>query len=1095
MSRCISKFSGFSQSSERFSKSHKSQLFSPLAQYKALIPFSVILFVLYLVIPSQAQADLAGYVFSSESPRYLYASPGEACTSGTQSAYGADYYAELGEFLEISEDYICRLYRTDGSLAGVNKSLARYADYYLTEPEQPVTPEHELDLNSCSVEPGPTVSNPVNTSSGNKIHKEKITFFSGLFASNFTLTYNSLSQRTSILGKKWQHSNNRKITRVSITHIPNPSPEYSISELYPTPVQACQSGWNNLKGSLSFGWVSGSYATLTATDQCEIKKSDGKTWKTLNVQSSVGAMPGYKATEVLKLFRSGGAVIEFFDLGNGVWGNNIAKPELVVEELRGLGGILTGYRYITKSGEVESYNENGRLGSSISRSGYATTFGYNAEGQLTTISDSLGRSANFDYETAGNLDTITSVRGVYTFSYDANNNLSGISYPGGDSKTYIYDDLNWPNALTGIIDENGNRYATYAYNLEGKAILSEHAGGDMHATLVYNADGTTTVTDGRGQIRTYQFERISDVSHVTQIAGPPCSSCSIANKAATYDINGNPDLVTDFNDNVTDYDYDLTINNVIKQVEAVGTPEQRRTDYIYDPRFNNKITSRIEVSVVTGSTKTTTYVYDDFANRTSMSVAGFRPDGTAVSRTTSYQYTGPLNQLSQIDGPRTDVTDVTTLDYYSNDVTQGFNRGRLQRITGPAGIVLRDNILYTATDKTLSEDRPNGISLAYTYYAGNDRLETLTETSSGAIPSSRVTRWTYLATGEVETITQADGTVLATTTRLVYDDARRLIGMVDQLGNHIDYVLDTEGNRTDEKVFDSANVLYKSVQQTFDIYNRLDTRTLVDEIIDYNFQPDGSLDNSINAKNVSTDFQYDALQRLTTTTGDMGGTDADTQDTLTQYVYDAGDRLTSVTSPNNNSTYSYDDLGNLLSETSPDRGLRSYTYDEAGNVSSITDARSITVNYSYDTLNRVTTIDYPDTAEDIAMTYDTATGCANGLGKLCRVTDNSGTTAYTYNAFGNLAQQTATQLGVIYSTGYSYDALNRVTRMTAPSGRDVTYTYDALGRTASIDAVVNGSSQTVVHNTQYRPDGLLTDIEHGLPRKPCLPVRLIPPPA
>lgn len=125
MSRCISKFSGFSQSSERFSKSHKSQLFSPLAQYKALIPFSVILFVLYLVIPSQAQADLAGYVFSSESPRYLYASPGEACTSGTQSAYGADYYAELGEFLEISEDYICRLYRTDGSLAGVNKSLDR----------------------------------------------------------------------------------------------------------------------------------------------------------------------------------------------------------------------------------------------------------------------------------------------------------------------------------------------------------------------------------------------------------------------------------------------------------------------------------------------------------------------------------------------------------------------------------------------------------------------------------------------------------------------------------------------------------------------------------------------------------------------------------------------------------------------------------------------------------------------------------------------------------------------------------------------------------------------------------------------------------
>ena len=73
-----------------------------------------------------------------------------------------------------------------------------------------------------------------------------------------------------------------------------------------------------------------------------------------------------------------------------------------------------------------------------------------------------------------------------------------------------------------------------------------------------------------------------------------------------------------------------------------------------------------------------------------------------------------------------------------------------------AGILVRSNITYTATGKVSSEDRLNGLRLTYTYYPGNDRLETLTETDTTP-GTSRVTQWTYLATGEVETITQGWG--------------------------------------------------------------------------------------------------------------------------------------------------------------------------------------------------------------------------------------------------------------------------------------------------------------------------------------------------
>ena len=36
---------------------------------------------------------------------------------------------------------------------------------------------------------------------------------------------------------------------------------------------------------------------------------------------------------------------------------------------------------------------------------------------------------------------------------------------------------NLPHALTGITDENGDRYATYQYQADGRAIATGHAGG------------------------------------------------------------------------------------------------------------------------------------------------------------------------------------------------------------------------------------------------------------------------------------------------------------------------------------------------------------------------------------------------------------------------------------------------------------------------------------------------------------------------------------------------------------------------------------------------------------------------------------------
>ena len=492
----------------------------------------------------------------------------------------------------------------------------------------------------------------------------------------------------------------------------------------------------------------------------------------------------------------------------------------------------------------------------------------------------------------------------------------------------------------------------------------------------------------------------------------------------------------------------------------------------------------LSVTLTTGAVgaanKVTTNAYDNFGNKTLETIDGFDPSGNPVTRTTTWNYNGPLNQLSFMDGPRTDVNDYTTYRYYPNDATQPVGtRARLKEIEDATGVLIRSNIQYTLTGKVQSESRPNGLSIAYTYYAGNDRLATLTETGSSG---SRVTQWTYLATGEVESITAAFGTPDATVLTFGYDDARRLTRITDGLGNHIDYGLDTEGNRLSETTYDANgtpnntadDVIKKQLSQTFDIYNRLDTSSQANEARDLNFAPDGTLDLETDGNNVVADYSYDALQRLTQVVQDQGGSDPNTANASTQYDYDVADRLTAVTDPiNGNTTYLYDDLGNLVSQTSPDTGTTTYLYDAAGNLTQKTDAKSQVFTYTYDALNRLTNLDAPGTDDDIMYTYDS---CINGSGQLCRVSygpgfPNGSTVHYQYNHFGEMT----THQGALYS----FDTVDRLQTLDYPSGARLTYSYDSAGQISQVDFSANGQSLTLASNINYVPFGFFTNLTMG----------------
>jgi len=749
-------------------------------------------------------------------------------------------------------------------------------------------------------------------------------------------------------------------------------------------------------------------------------------------------------------------------------------------------GRMSGYRLTQSDDSIENYAVSGNLLSIETLSGMKQTLEYNAvSGLLERVSSNIGESLTFGYDAQARMTTITDHSGRrWLYSYDDNNNLAEIKYPDATpdddsdnpSRLYHYESP-LPHLLTGITDERGIRYATFAYNAAGQATLSTHANNAQRVDISYNST-FRTVTDSLGRSSNYRIITHLGEMLATEVDGPACASCGGSQLRYEFDLATNF-MVAKTEDGVrTEWGNYDSKGNAGYKIVAKGRTEQRRYDYAYDSRFQSKLSSNTEASVFAGYNKSTLYGYDAYGNLTQLTIRGYTRNSAGdvlpISRTVNFKYDGPLHQLSEIDGPQpntTDSQDITRLFYYPNEDTQGNNRSRLQRIVSPTAAVLRDNIQYNANGKILSELRANGLHVDYRYYVGNERLETLS-LSDGS--STRVTRWTYLPSGEVETITLAYGSSDAESIRFHYDDARRLVGISNALGQRIEYVLDTEGNKTAEKYFDEQNILRRSLSQTFDLYNRIDHFEQVNEFKNYDFNVNGTLAKVTDGNGIVTQFNYDALKRLTQRTQNLGGNDSQTANLVTQYRYDQQDNLTLVIDPNHGQTdYVYDDLGQLIRSQSPDSGQTTFAYDAAGNLHETIDANGNRFIYSYDVLNRLTLLDAPGDDDDIRYSYDT---CENGIGRLCAVVRGIGASAqetdYSYTAFGEISRH--------QGVSYLYNLAGRLIMLTTPSGMQLRYSYDVAGLIRQV-SVINGNGQTTIlaSDIQRAPFGPVTALTFG----------------
>jgi len=746
--------------------------------------------------------------------------------------------------------------------------------------------------------------------------------------------------------------------------------------------------------------------------------------------------------------RADGRVLAF-TLTNGAWATD-TDVDLTLTQAGSIWTLIDG------NDTTERYATNNAGNAAVltditARNGYRQTLVYDVNQSLTRVTDSYGRNLDFAYNGAL-LETLRTTDGlIVIYTYEAStigtpDRLTSVSY-GAVSQAYLYESGR-PFALTGIVDENGQRFATWTYDAQGRALSSEHAGGAERVEIAYNdVDGTRTVTNALGLQMLYHFTTLQGVSKVTQID----RLAPAATRRFTYDANGYLASATDWNGTLTTYVNDARgLPSAI--TEAAGTPQARTTTIAYDARFHVPVT-------IAQPGLTTAFTYDTNGNvltrtetDTTTGTAPYATGGT--KRTWTYSWSDGL--LVSLQGPRTDVTAVTRFTYTSGALATITNAlGQLTQITG-----------HTPGGRPLTMIDANGVRTQLTYDVRQRLLSRTVNTADGAL----TTRYTYDAAGNLTSVTQPDGSVLSNR----YDAAHRLIGLSDPLGQQVAFTLDALGDPTLVQLLDGGGTVTRTQAAGFDATGRLIQNIGgAGQTTRYTYDANGNAVGITDPVGHVTQRSFDSLNRPVRVGDAAGG--------VTATVYDTWGRPLSVTAPNGAvTTYSYDGFGNPIRMQSPDSGTTVYRYDLAGNLARKDDAGGVTVFYSYDALDRILKVDYPKTTDDVTYRYD-ETGHGFGVGRLTSVDDATGHLARTYDERGNVVGETRdVNRKTTLRTAYHYDAADRLIELGYPSGAAAVYTRDTMGRITDVTLRQAGQpDRPIVTGVAYEPFGPLRTLTFG----------------
>jgi RHS repeat-associated protein len=388
---------------------------------------------------------------------------------------------------------------------------------------------------------------------------------------------------------------------------------------------------------------------------------------------------------------------------------------------------------------------------------------------------------------------------------------------------------------------------------------------------------------------------------------------------------------------------------------------------------------------------------------------------------------------------RGDITSRT--DANDHTWTYGYDTaGNLESITDPLNHATRHTYDEVGNRQTSTTPRQ-----ATTVYAYNMRDKLLSETD----PLNQVFRYNYDDNNNLRGIIDP----LNNTHRLEYDLHNRPISYQDPAGNLIQLGY---GERQGQGGGNSGSVSYPGLLnriafptylQTYD-YDRRNRRTRV-------------IDHLENGRAIQTTAYDEAGNAISTT---------DAEGRITQYRYDALDRLLEVIDPLNQSTqFRYDNRDNLIAVIDPNNHTTRYTYDRADRKTSEIRPGGQVIAYDYYSAGNLRTTTDPD-GRRTANSYDAADRLITQVHYAPGATEPERTITYGYDDNDNLASWSD---GAISAT-LVYDENDRKTQETVNYGAfSLThrYTYDGAGNKRTYTGPDN------ITVTYHRVNGQLSRIE------------------
>jgi RHS repeat-associated protein len=681
---------------------------------------------------------------------------------------------------------------------------------------------------------------------------------------------------------------------------------------------------------------------------------------------------------------------------------------------------------------------------------HGRTFKYNANNVLTNITDPYGQSMTLAYNANNLVTNVTDWKARHlTFSY-TNGQLISVADDSGRSVSYGYTGGN----LTSYTDPE-RKTSTYLYDTNNELVATYDALNRLVVTNFYDGFGHVTNQLTQGNVnKMWQVWASGYQTEETDPAG--------GQRVLTYDSRFRPIADQDALGNVSQTVYDGQ-DHIVMKISPLGETDQ----FFYDG--NNNLIETIDPLGYTNQ-----FVYDN-QNNLIRSVDS-RGNPTTYGYNSQFSLTGQtngagdwVNYVYNSDGTLHTCTDIAGTTTYGYD-----SYGQVNSITYPGGLGSHSFVNDEYGDvKTNTDGR--GFVTTFRY---NNRLEltntvapTNLTTSLFFDPADNVTNKTdargnatsfsWSATRKLLTTTLPTVTAGTPVLTQIYDNRDWLARSLDPLQAATLYTnnlagwlisqtdplqrMTTFGFDADGRQINATNAAQEVTQQSWDTRGNL--ITLTDGAQHTSLRAYDGAGNQViltNRNGKFWQFQFDGANRLTNTITPLFR--------HTSQAWNHQGLVSSVTDPSNQPTYFYYDAKGRLTNRTDNLATTLYSFDANDNRTSISESGR-TNSWTFDAYNRVST--YKDVYGNLIQ--------------------------YRFDPNGNLTN-------LVYPGGrnvfYTFDNDNHLTQVKDWSSRITTMTYDLAGRLTTITRP-NGTCRTLSYDSAGELTNVWEQMANSLPIAWC----------